>query len=460
LAASARRELLEDILPFWRRHVVDQRRGGFIGQMSNDLRVQDDAPKGLILNARILWTFSAAWAYTQNDQDRALAQRAYEYLTHYFLDKEQGGYFWELDPNGAVLDDKKKVYGEAFCLYALAEYHRVFHEPQALKQAVDVFELIEAHARDNRHGGYLEAMSRDWKPCADMRLSDKDMNEKKSMNNHLHVLEGYTNLLRVWPDTVAAWRGRPGLVSRGHPALVSERQEQGQDALATSLRDLVDIFQRHILNAEQAHLQHFFDDAWTPKSDSYTFGHDIEGSWLLCEAAEVLAGVPTWRGRPGLASRGRLALVSEKEGQGQACPERSRRDALATSLLAEVQSVAVKMAGAVLAEGLDTDGGLFYEGRDGRIINPNKEWWPQAEAVVGFYNAWQLTGDNSFREAAVRCWQFIQDRVVDHEQGEWFWCIRPDGTPDPAQPKVSPWKCPYHNGRCCLEIIHRVTRTL
>jgi mannobiose 2-epimerase len=416
LAASARRELLEDILPFWRRHAVDERRGGFIGQMSNDLRIQDDAPKGLILNARILWTFCAAYAYTQDDRDRALAQRAYEYLTHHFLDKEQGGYFWELDPNGAVLDDKKKVYGEAFCIYALAEYHRVFKEPQALKQAVDVFDLIEAHARDDRYGGYFEAMSRDWKPCEDMRLSDKDMNEKKSMNNHLHILEGYTNLLRV-----LTWRGRPGLASRGRPALVSEKEGQGQDALATSLRELIDLFRRHILNARQTHLQHFFDEAWTPKSDSYTFGHDIEGSWLLCEAAEVLGD---------------------------------------DRLLAEVQTVGAKMARAVLAEGLDKDGGLFYEGRDGRIINPNKEWWPQAEAVVGFYNAWQLTGDNAFREAAVRCWQFIQDHVVDRKHGEWFWCIRPDGTPDPAQPKVSPWKCPYHNGRGCLEIIHRVTRTM
>jgi mannobiose 2-epimerase len=250
LAASARRELLEDILPFWRRHAVDEQRGGFIGQMSNDLRVQDDAPKGLILNARILWTFSAVYAYTQDDQDRALAQRAYEYLTHRFLDPKHGGYFWELDPNGAVLDDKKKVYGEAFCIYALAEYHRIFHEPQALKQAVDVFKLIEAHARDNRYGGYFEAMSRDWQPCEDMRLSDKDMNEKKSMNNHLHVLEGYTNLLRV-----LTWRGRSRVEgvppsNRGQDA---RDTEQGQDALATRLRELIELFRRHILNPSQTH---------------------------------------------------------------------------------------------------------------------------------------------------------------------------------------------------------------
>ena len=387
-AARVRRELLEDILPFWRMRTLDERRGGFIGQMSNDLHVQEDAPKGLILNARILWTFSAAWCYTQAEEDRALARRAYEYLTDYFLDDEEGGYFWELDPSGAVLDDKKKIYGQAFCVYALVEYYLAFKEPQALEQAIDVFMRIEAHAREPQHGGYLEVMSRDWQPCEDMRLSDKDMNATKSMNNHLHILEAYTNLLRVW------------------------RQPQ----LMERLRELIDLFRWHILNAEQTHLQHFFDEAWTPQSDSYTFGHDIECSWLLCEAAEVLD------------------------------------DEL---LLADVRDVAVRMARAVLEEGLDSDGGLFYEGRDGRIINPNKEWWPQAEAVVGFYNAWQLTGDEAFRDAAVRSWQFIEDRVVDHVHGEWFWCIRPDGTPDPAQPKVSQWKCPYHNGRCCLEIIHR-----
>jgi mannobiose 2-epimerase len=391
LAASVRQELLEDILPFWRRRTLDERRGGFIGQMSNDLVVQEDAPKGLILNARILWAFSAVYRYTHSDEDGSLARRAYEYLTHHFLDARYGGCFWELDPDGTVRDDKKKIYGEAFCIYALAEYHRTFHEPRALEQAIDIFRRIEAHAHDGQYGGYFEVMSRDWRPCEDMRLSDKDMNEKKSMNNHLHVLEGYTNLLRVWPD----------------------RQ------LAGRLHELIDLFRQYVLNAEQTHFQHFFDEAWTPRSDSYTFGHDIEGSWLLCEAAEVLG---------------------DKQ------------------LLAEVRATALKIARTVLHQGLDADGGLFYEGRDGQITNRNKEWWPQAEAVIGFCNAWQLSGEEAFREAAVRCWQFIMDRVVDHENGEWFWCIRPDGTPDPAQPKISAWKGPYHNGRCCLEIMERTAR--
>jgi mannobiose 2-epimerase len=387
-AARVRRELLEDILPFWRTRTVDERRGGFIGQMSNDLHVQEDAPKGLILNARILWAFSAVYRYTRDEQDRALAWRAYEYLTHHFYDGQHGGYFWELDPSGAPLDVKKKVYGQAFCLYALAEFYRTFQSERALRQATELFHRVEACTRDKVTGGYFEVTSCDWRPCEDMRLSDKDMNEKKSMNNHLHLLEAYANLLRVWPEPL----------------------------LADRLRELIDIFRRYILNAEGTHFQHFFDESWVPKSDSYTFGHDIEGSWLLCEAADVLAD---------------------------------------PRLVASVRATAVKIAHAVLKEGLDVDGSLFYEAHKGRITNRNKEWWPQAEAVIGFYNAWQLTGDPAFREASVRCWQFIEDRIVDHVHGEWFWCARADGTHDPAQPKVSAWKCPYHNSRCCLEIIHR-----
>ena len=404
LAFAARRELRENILPFWRQRTVDQQNGGFIAEMSNDLRIRENSPKGLILNARLLWTFSAADRYT--GEEYRFARRAYEYLSRHFRDREHGGYFWEVKPKGAMLDGTKKIYGQAFVIYALAEYCRTYVapegltrcspvdgsderlRPQVLQEAVDLFQLIEAHARDPVHGGYVETLSRDWTPCEDVRLSEKDMNEKKSMNNHLHLLEAYTNLLRVWPD----------------------------EHLASCLRDLIDIFRRRILNAAATHFNHFFDESWTPKSDSYTFGHDIEGSWLLCEAADVL-------GDP--------------------------------SLQVEVRETAVSLAYAALREGLDADGGLWYEARNGQITDGGKEWWPQAEAVVGFYNAWQMTRDPAFRDAAIACWYFIQDHVVDKIHGEWFWRIRTDGTPDPAEPKVSAWKCPYHNSRCCLELIHR-----
>jgi mannobiose 2-epimerase len=388
LAADAQRELLENILPFWRQRAVDRQLGGFIGELSNDLRLKPDAPKGLILNARILWTFSAAFGLLGSDEDAELAIRAKDYLLRHFLDPQHGGYVWTVSPQGDLLDGSKKTYGQAFCVYALAEFARVFDDAEAHEHAVAVFRLIETRARELQHGGYVETLARDWQPCADVRLSDKDMNEQKSMNNHLHVLEAYANLLRLWPDA----------------------------ELAAALRELIDVFRRHILRPDGRHFDHFFDDAWQRRSDSYTFGHDIEGSWLLCEAADALGDA---------------------------------------DLQTELCVRATRIAEAVLHEGLDRDGGLFYEARNNQIINAGKEWWPQAEAVVGFYNAWQISGRRDFLDAAIRCWQYIQAHIVDRTNGEWFWRILPDGRPDPAEPKVSAWKCPYHNARCCIEIIHR-----
>ena len=252
----------------------------------------------------------------------------------------------------------------------------------------EVFQLIETHAHDPKHGGYTETLARDWQPVAGVLLSDKDLNAPKSMNNHLHVLEAYTNLYHVWPE----------------------------ELLRTRLEALIDLFLDHILDGDGTHFHHFFDEAWTPRTSNYTYGHDIEGSWLLCEAADAL---------------GSAAL------QGR------------------VRAVAVAIARAVLEEGLDADGGLCYEGTGGHVTDTNREWWPQAEAVVGFLNAYQLTGDDTFREAAARCWSYIENHFIDRTHGEWFWRIARGGTPDPAEPKVSAWKGPYHNGRACLEVLHR-----
>jgi mannobiose 2-epimerase len=288
------------------------------------------------------------------------------------------------------VDDKKKIYGQAFYVYALSEYHLATQHAPALARAQELFELIERYSYDGAHGGYFETCNRDWTVADDARLSDKDMNEKKSMNNHLHVLEGYTNLYRVWRDLRAESR----------------------------LAELVDVFDRHILDRDTFHFGHFFDDAWRPKSDTCTFGHDIEGSWLLCEAADVLG--------------------------------RAEKTATVTDL-------ALKIATAVCEQGLDDDGGLFYEGKDGQVIDTNKEWWPQAEAVVGFLNAHELSGQPRFLEAARKCWDFILRNIVDRTHGEWFWRVARDGTPDQREPKVSEWKSPYHNTRTCLEAIRRLT---
>ena len=390
-SAAVRDELENNLVPFWLEKAIDPEHGGFIGQMSNDGTIDSEAPKGLILNTRILWTFSALYRFNQDSRFRETAQLAYDYLEAYFWDTSFGGVFWLLDYKGHPLDNKKKIYGQAFYIYALAEHYQAFEDSSVLERAGGMFDLIEIHSRDQTYGGYIEVCNRDWSIAEDLRLSDKDMDEKKSMNNHLHLLEAYTNLYRIRPE----------------------------NRLRERLMELIDIFDQRILNPDTGHLNHFFDDTWRPKSDNYTFGHDIEASWLLCEAAEVLE-------EPALTSR--------------------------------VRRLALQLARVTLAEGLDDDGGLFYEGRAGQVTDPDRQWWPQAESVVGFLNAYELSGDDSFLEAAKNAWTFIEKYFIDRQHGEWFWRIDTAGRPDPAEPKVSQWKGPYHNVRACLEIIKRLTR--
>ncbi len=300
-----------------------------------------------------------------------------------------------LDERGEPLDSRKQTYGQAFGIYALSEYYRLTGNAKALDLAKRLYLLIEAHCFDPKHNGYIEARDRDWQPLADMRLSDKDLNSPKSMNTHLHVLEGYTNLLRVWPD--------PSLRARQ--------------------KALIEITLDHIVDAATGHFKLFFDEQWNSLLDHVSFGHDIEGSWLLYEAAEVVGD---------------------------------------TALLARVREAAIKMARSCLAEGLDRDGSMLFEADgQGRILDDNKHWWVQAEAVIGFYNAFQLTGEEKFRDASRRAWEYIETHVVDRVHGEWHAKLTREGVPlreaeDADAVLVGPWKCPYHNARVCYEMLDRL----
>lgn len=390
LAARVRAHLLGQLLPFWCGPAVDHEQGGWMGWLANDLTSDRKQPKGLILNTRILWTFSAVHDLRQEAMDHELADRALDFVMNKFWDAKHGGAYWRLDDTGRMLDDHKKIYGQAFYIYALAEYHLAFYSAPVLARAREMFELVERHAHEPKYGGYLEAFQRDWTVAgSEAGIGDKNLDAKKSMNTCLHVLEAYTNLYRAWKEP----------------------------RLAERLRELIRLFEEKILDARTLHFHHFFDESWKVLSDSYTFGHDIEGSWLLGEAAEVL-GDADLRQRMG--------------------------------------DLAVRMAAVALKEGILGDGGICYEGKAGQVIDRGREWWPQAEALVGFVNAYQISRDAKYLEAARRVWQYIEEKVVDRVHGEWFWRIKPDGQPDLRQPKVSEWKGPYHAGRACLEILRRL----
>jgi cellobiose epimerase len=393
-SARVRAELVGNILPFWPRHAMDRAGGGFFGEIADDLTVRIRAPRTSVVNTRILWTFAAA-ARLIGPEWRETADWAFNAVTGSFCDQQAGGLFWWVDWQGKPLALRKQTYAQAFGIYALSEYYRLTGSAAALDLAIALYRLIEQHCCDPDHGGYIEARDRNWKALADMRLSDKDLNCPKSMNTHLHVLEGYTNLLRVWPDE--------GL--RGHQ------------------KALIELILDWIVDPVTGHFKLFFDDVWTSLIDRVSFGHDIEGSWLLMEAAEIVGDA---------------------------------------ALIARTRAVAFRMASTCLAQGVDTDGSMLFEADGlGRIRDGDKHWWVQAEAVNGFYNAFQASGDMRFRDAAQRVWDFIETYVVDHEHGEWRAKLRRDGTPvrgseDAEAVLVGPWKCPYHNARVCFEMLNRL----
>jgi len=386
-------ELQGNILSFWMKQTKDEMNGGFVGEIDNQLNIAPNAEKSLVLNARILWSFASAYRLYGKTEYLAMAERAYVYLMDHFLDKEYGGLYWMVNAEGRPSQEKKQIYGQAFAIYALAEFYHATGRPEVLDEAIQIFRLVEKYGYDSTYKGYVEALSREWQITDNLSLSSKDMNEKKSMNTHLHVLEAYTGLYRVWKS----------------------------EELASTLAELIETMLDHIIDNEGKHFHLFLDEAWKVKSDIISYGHDIEGSWLLVEAAETLG--------------------EEK-------------------LLQRVRTVAISMAEAVLAEGIDMDGGIWNEADPSGLLSKDKDWWPQAEAVVGFYNAYQLTGDSKFNEAAQASWAFIDKYMVDHKLGEWYWGVDENHLPLPHATKVSAWKCPYHNSRACFEMIARLRSTI
>jgi cellobiose epimerase len=379
---------LQNILDFWQTKTIDDLNGGFFGQIDNDNKIIIEAPKGSVLNSRILWTFSAAYNLTKEGSYLKTAERAFAYLRDRFIDNEFGGVYWTVDYSGNPLDTKKQIYASAFAIYGLSEYYISSKNEEALRLAIDLYNTILKYSYDEENGGYIEALTRDWKEIDDLRLSKKDANEKKSMNTHLHLLEAFSNLYRIWTN----------------------------EKLNEKITELIYLFLNHIIDPETHHLILFFDEKWNKKSQIVSYGHDIEASWLIEEAARII-GNPT--------------------------------------LLEQVKDQSVNLAIAA-SDGLDTDGGLWYEyDLEKDDLVKEKHSWPQAEGMIGFFNAWQITGVERFLNRSLGEWNFIQGHILDKKNGEWFWGVNADNTVM-NEDKVGIWKCPYHNSRACIELINRI----
>ena len=409
--------LENNILPFWLNKMIDREHGGFYGRIDGSGQLHPEAEKGAILNARILWSFSAAYRVLQKEEYLEAATRAKDYLTEHFIDPEYGGVYWSVDYQGNPLDTKKQFYAIGFAIYGLSEYARATGDREALEYALDLYDCIEEHALDREHNGYIEACTREWGEIADMRLSELDANYPKSQNTHLHIIEPYTNLLRCLKEMQAQETcDYVPAIGSVLPVGISVPKETIM-AVEASVRNLIDIFTDKILNPETNHLDLFFDMDWTRGAGHLeSYGHDIECSWLMHEAALVLGD---------------------------------------ENVLEKVESVVQKVARAS-EKGLRPDGSMIHEANlDTGHVDDDLHWWVQAENVVGWFNIWQHFGDEYALNNAEKCWQYIKNNLIDFDNGEWYWSRHPDGTLNTIDDKAGFWKCPYHNSRMCIEIIER-----
>ena len=409
--------LENNILPFWLNQMQDVENGGFYGRMDGHMQLHPEAEKGAILNARILWSFSAAYRVLGHLVYLEAAKRAYTYFVDHFIDSEYGGIYWSVDYMGQPLDTKKQFYAIGFAIYGLSEYARATGDREAIDYALLLYDCIEEHAFDRENNGYMEACTREWGEIADMRLSELDANYPKSQNTHLHILEAYTNLLRCLKDLHAQEScDYVPVIGSVLPIGITIPMETIV-AVEVSLRNLIDIFTDKILNPKTHHLDLFFEMDWTRGAGHLeSYGHDIECSWLLHEAALVLGD---------------------------------------KKLLTKVEPI-IQMIAEASAKGLKPDGAMIHEANlDTGHIDEDLHWWVQTENVVGGLNIYQHFGDEKALQRAVACWEYIKRNLIDYEHGEWFWSRYKDGTRNLEDDHAGFWKCPYHNSRMCLEAIER-----
>ena len=382
LRDELRTHLTNKILPFW-EGLTDEKYGGWYGYVDKELNVVKDADKGCILNSRILWSFSTAARVLGDPSYLSYAEKAYDFLSR-FEDRENGGVYWSVTSDGRPADTTKHTYCQAFAVYGLAAYMRAGgkNRREAEEKALALFSLIETHCRDE--GGYGEAYRKDFSPESNEKLSENGVMAGRTMNTLLHVLEAYAELYRALP--------------------LPQVREAGQKALQCFLKVMYSPF-RHRLEV-------FYDRDYRPLLDMQSYGHDIEASWLLWDAAETLL------------------------------PEEA---------LPPYREMCVDLARSVMYRAM-TENGLKNECVDG-VNEETRIWWVQAEALLGFDNAWRLTRDEAFRTARDCQWQAIQRLIVDKRpNGEWYWSVHEDGSLT-ERPMVEEWKCPYHNSRMCLRII-------
>jgi len=405
LAAETEAMLHRDVLDVWFPHTVDNENGGFYSAFSRDWKRQPSQGKFSVFQARMTWIASqvAMRRPALKDQYLPIAEHGVVFLNTVLWDKEFGGFFWGLDDHGSITDafgDRKEMYGESFSVYGAAAAYQATHDPKALALAQNEFRWMEAHAHDDKNGGYFELLTREGKPVEAEPVDPANRNRPdrafpagyKSMNTHIHLLESISQLYEVWND----------------------------DAVRKRLEEMLAIVRDRICVSPGVMNQYFTND-WRPIPDHDSYGHDVETAYLMLEAEDVL-GVP----------------------------HDPRTEHMARMLVDHA-----------LAYGWDDKLGGFYEHGTtfGEVEDTRKTWWVEMEGLNALLMMHEKYGreTDSYFKAFQQQWNFIKTYQADSEFHGIYPSVGLDGMAL-DQNKGSNWKAAYHDGRALLNVTDRLRK--
>ncbi|GMW00707.1 MAG: hypothetical protein AMXMBFR84_18440 [Candidatus Hydrogenedentota bacterium] len=403
--------LRDELLPFWLTHGVDKEYGGYLTYLDKDGNPTGETLKTHLCQTRMIYTYSSVHrAGFGSGEFLENARQGVNFMIEHFWDDDHGGWFWTAQQDGTPVNQSKLTYGQSFAIYALSEFQMASGDYRGLEWAVKTYETIEALASDNNYGGFYEFLERDWQ----LKRPGKYGGDRKSFDVHMHLMEAFTNLYEATGKEIYK-RRTVEIISLIFNRILHPHSRLG---VAQFMLDWTPT--RQIL----------FNDVWGSDRDAgedqgrpldnTSFGHNVEFGWLLLHAIRI------------------LELDVE-----------------------EYKPVLKKIFDHAAQYGVDyKNGGIFCEGsHGGEVTETNKEFWQQAECLVGFLDAYLLFGDEKYLDAYEAVHRFTMDHVINHKVGEWYPLFDKDNN-RLWDYMAHAWKINYHTVRSMVQSEARLLKIL
>lgn len=410
LRDEALKHLENELLPFWTTRMKDDVNGGYITHFDKDGHDTGEDEKSLIAQTRCLYTIASAHrAGYGNGAYADLARHGADFIINKMWDKLHGGFFWMMDRKGNVKIDRKIIYGHSFAIYSLSEYTLATGDQRGVEYAEKVFDLLQKYCVDSMYGGYREMFHRDWTLCG----PGSQGGDRKTLDVHMHLMEAFTTLFECTGKEVHRRKLLEDidlLVCRIiHPVYKTGIPQFFKDwSVAPQIKfDIIWGWDRFSEEGQKGNA-----------TDNTCYGHNAEFGWLLLHALQIL---------------------------------KAKTDDYA-GLFKTIYDHTVD-------NGIDFEyGGVYVEGpHSGGVYDREKEFWQQAEVLIGLLDGVLLFNEPKYWDAYKNVHRFVFDKVINKGVGEWYPLLSRRGEPIWTHMGHS-WKINYHTVRSMIQSIERLNR--